>query len=213
MPRMRTGHAIGMEEVEVVELLAGADELDRLAGDGAHAERGAAAGVAVELGEDDAVDVDALLELLGGVDRVLTGHGVDDEQDVVRLDLARMRTSSSMSSSSMCSRPAVSMIATSPFWRANSTPSRGDLDRVDVGAGRVDGHVDALGQRDELVDGRRPVHVGGDQHRMLAVLLAGTWPAWRRRSSCRNPAGRPCRMIVGGWPLNASLSRRRPSAP
>ena len=53
------GHAVGVEDVEVVELLAGADELDGLAGDGADAERGAAAGVAVELGEHDAVEVDA----------------------------------------------------------------------------------------------------------------------------------------------------------
>ena len=46
-----------------------------------------------------------------------------------------------------------------------------DVDRVDVGAGRVDRHADALGQRDELVDGGRTVDVGGDQHRALAVLL------------------------------------------
>ncbi len=61
-------------------------ELDRLAGDGAHRQRGAAAGVAVELGEDDAVEVDRCCELLGDVDGVLAGHGVDHQQDVVRLD-------------------------------------------------------------------------------------------------------------------------------
>ena len=49
-------------------------------------QRGAAAGVAVELGHHDAVEVDGLGELLGDVDRVLAGHRVDDEQDVVRLD-------------------------------------------------------------------------------------------------------------------------------
>ena len=44
-------------------------------------QRGAAAGVAVELGHEDAVEVDGLGELLGDVDRVLAGHRVDDEQD------------------------------------------------------------------------------------------------------------------------------------
>ena len=47
---------------------------------------GAAAGVAVELGQDDAVEVDLAVEGLGGVDGVLAGHGVDDQQHVVRLD-------------------------------------------------------------------------------------------------------------------------------
>ena len=49
-------------------------------------ERGAAAGVAVELGEDHAVELRDLGELLGDVDGVLAGHGVDDEQHDVRLD-------------------------------------------------------------------------------------------------------------------------------
>jgi hypothetical protein len=53
-----------------------------------HAERRAAAGVGVELGQDDAVDLEALVERLGGVDRVLPGHRVDDEEDLVRAGAA-----------------------------------------------------------------------------------------------------------------------------
>ena len=60
-----------------------------LAGDLLDRERGAAAGVAVELGEDDAVELQRLVEGLGHGDGVLTGHGVDDEERVVRLDDAR----------------------------------------------------------------------------------------------------------------------------
>ena len=52
-------HAVGVEGLERLELLAHADEEDRRPGDGADRERGAAAGVAVELGEDDAVDLRA----------------------------------------------------------------------------------------------------------------------------------------------------------
>ena len=47
------GHALGVEDLERVELLAGRGEHDRAAGDALHRERGAAAGVAVELGEDE----------------------------------------------------------------------------------------------------------------------------------------------------------------
>ncbi len=71
-----------MEDVELVELLAERGELDRLAGDRLDGERRAAAGVAVELREDDAVEVDVLGEGLGDVDRVLAGHRVEHEQDV-----------------------------------------------------------------------------------------------------------------------------------
>jgi hypothetical protein len=67
----------GVEALEVAELLAGRREDDRLAGDRVDAQRGAAAGVAVELGHDHAVEVDGCAELLGDVDRVLTGHRVD----------------------------------------------------------------------------------------------------------------------------------------
>jgi hypothetical protein len=46
------GHPLGVEKLEVLGFLAGATEADRHLGDAADGERGAAAGVAVELGED-----------------------------------------------------------------------------------------------------------------------------------------------------------------
>ena len=56
------GDARGIELLQRVELFAGADQLDRLAGDRAHRERGAAAAVAVDAGEHDAGEADALVE-------------------------------------------------------------------------------------------------------------------------------------------------------
>ena len=56
-------------------------------GDLAHRKRGTAAGVAVELGQDHAVELERLVERLGRGDGVLAGHGVADEEDLVRLDL------------------------------------------------------------------------------------------------------------------------------
>src|SRR3954452_12107750 len=79
-------HPLRVEALELVELLAHAREQDRLARDRLDAQRGAAAGVAVELAHQHAVELDGLGELLGDVDGVLAGHRVDDEQDVVRLD-------------------------------------------------------------------------------------------------------------------------------
>ena len=58
------GDARGVEFLQRVHLLAGADQLDRLAGDGAHGKRRAAAAVAVDAGQHDAGDADALVEAL-----------------------------------------------------------------------------------------------------------------------------------------------------
>src|SRR4051795_11105845 len=85
-PEDPLGHAVGVEALEVLELLARGGEEDRLAGDGLDRQRRAAAGVAVELGEDHAVELRRLGELLGDVDGVLAGHGVEHEQDVRRPD-------------------------------------------------------------------------------------------------------------------------------
>ncbi len=78
------GDALRMELLQRVDLLAGADELDRLAGDGAHRQRRAAAAVAVHAGQHDAGDAEALVEGARRVDRVLAGQRVGDEQHLVR---------------------------------------------------------------------------------------------------------------------------------
>ena len=80
------GHPIGVEDVEVVELLTVGREHDRRPVTPRDRERGTTAGVAVELGEHDAVEADALLEGLRGGDRVLADHRVDDEEDLVGVD-------------------------------------------------------------------------------------------------------------------------------
>ena len=77
-----------------VDLLAGAHELDRLAGDGAHGQCGAAAAIAVDAGEHDAGERQALIEIAREIDGVLAGQRVGDEQRLMRLgdtrDLRRL---------------------------------------------------------------------------------------------------------------------------
>ena len=89
-------------------------QLDRPAGDGAHGERRAAAPVAVDAGEHDAGDADALVEGARHVHGVLAGQGVGDEQDLVRVGVPRFISGISIiSGSSTWVRPAVSSITTS----------------------------------------------------------------------------------------------------
>src|SRR6185437_9501782 len=80
------GDGARAEVLERVELFAGADELDRLAGRGAHRERRAAAAIAVDAAQDDAGDVDALVERARQVHGILAGERVGNEQDLVRID-------------------------------------------------------------------------------------------------------------------------------
>lgn len=82
------GEAVGVEGLEGIGFFADADELDGDAGDGADAEGGAAAGVAVHFREDEPGGADALVELFGGIDGILTGHSVGDEEDFLGLEEA-----------------------------------------------------------------------------------------------------------------------------
>ena len=88
------GDARRIEILDGVDLLAGAHELDRLAGDGAHGKCGAAASVAVDAGEHDAGERQALIEIAREIDRVLAGQRIGDEQRLMRLrdtsDLRRL---------------------------------------------------------------------------------------------------------------------------
>ena len=102
-----------MEVLQRVHLLADAEKLDRLAGHGAHRQRRAAAAVAVHAGQHDAGHADALVEVLGEIDRVLAGQRVGDEQDLVRPRGVRISAISAISASSICVRPAVSSSTTS----------------------------------------------------------------------------------------------------
>ena len=80
------GHAVGVEGFDHVQLFAGAHELDGLARHRPDRQRRAAAGVAVQLGQQHAVDAQRVVKGLGRVHRVLTGHGIHHQQDLVGLD-------------------------------------------------------------------------------------------------------------------------------
>ena len=78
------GDALGMKIIQRIHFFAGADQFDWLAGDGAHRQGRAAASVAVDAGQHDAGDADAVVETLGEIDGVLAGQGVGDQQDFMR---------------------------------------------------------------------------------------------------------------------------------
>ena len=162
-------------------------------------QRRAAAGVAVELGQDHAVDGQRLVERLGHADRVLTGHRVDDEERVVR---GRRRRRScrtcSIISASIGRRPAVSTMSTSrPSRRASARPLAAVIDRV-AGLGEHR-HVDLAAERAQLLDGGGALEVGADEQRVGGPGL--------------EPAGQlgRVRRLAGALQTGHQHDRRRPA--
>ena len=82
--KQRFHEAPAVEELQVVDLFADADVFDRQVQFAGDREHDTAFGGAVELGHDEAGDVDELRELAGLLHGVLAGGAVEHEQDFVR---------------------------------------------------------------------------------------------------------------------------------
>ena len=166
------GEAIGVERLQAVGALAGADEADRQAGDAADAERRATTGVAVHLGQHQSGDRQPMVERLGHLHGLLAGHGVDDQQrlgwrhragDAHQLVHHRL----------VHVQPAGGVEQHDVHARAGGPPPRRSA-RPPAPACRPG----ACGPRsptwspscDQLVDRGRAVDVGGHEQRLAAVL-------------------------------------------
>ena len=159
-----------MENLQVVQLFAGTRKLDRLAGDRSDRERRTSAGVAVELGKDDAVDAERLVEFFSYIDRVLTGHRVDDEQDLVRvnfifdiLQLLHQLFVDVQAAGGVEDNDVVAVV----FGMLDRV--FGDLHRAD-GSHLKDGGVHLCADHLQLLNRGRTVDVAGDQQRAASLL-------------------------------------------
>ena len=75
-----------MEDVKGLHLLTCADKLDRLSDYCLDRECGTTAGVTVHLGEDNAVEIEAVVECFSGLYCVLSCHCIDNEECLCRID-------------------------------------------------------------------------------------------------------------------------------
>ena len=160
-----------MEHVQRLHLLAGGDELDGLADDGLDGQGRAAAGVAVHLGEDDAVEVQAVVEGLRRLHGVLAGHRVHDEQRLRGLDglvqggnLVHQLLVHGQAAGGIDDDHAVAL----GFRLADGV--LGDLDRILLAVLGVHRHADALAQHLQLLDGGGTERVAGREEHLHAAL-------------------------------------------
>ena len=137
-------------------------------------QRRAAAGVAVELGEHDAGEADAVLEGLRGDDGVLADHRVDDEQDLVGLhgvaDVGGLLHHLGVDAEAAGGVDDDDVVAASA-GRARAACGR-RVDRVADAAARVGREdVDAglLADDLQLLDGVGALEVAGDEQRRVAL--------------------------------------------
>ena len=162
------GHPVGEEDLEVLGLLAGAGEPDLLAGGASQGERGAASSVAVELGQDHAVEADRREK----ASPTFTASWPVIESATSSVSVtgtaAFSRFSSSISSPSTWRRPAVSRITTSLPRRCASLIAAAAMSSTLPCAG-VEGDLLALGEGAQLVDGGGAPQVEGGQERAVAV--------------------------------------------
>ena len=160
-----------MEFLDLIDLLARRDDLDRHASDGTHRERRATARIAIELRQDQTVEGDRGLEVLRRHDRVLAGHAVEHEQRVGRAN--RVADLDEFAHQVLINRQAASGVddddIATLLLGLLDTPLR-DLDRVHVGATLVDGYTGLRADGDELLDCGRAIDVAGHQRGLLALL-------------------------------------------
>ncbi len=160
-----------MEDLERIGLLAGAQELDRDAGDCRDREGRAATGVAVDLGQDQPADRDGGDERLGDRDRFLAGHGIDDEERLDRVDgrvdrgdLGHQRLVDGQAAGGVEDDHVADLAPGRIHPAADDVHDRGADGRA------VDRDVEALAQRLELVGGGGPIRIRGDEERAATEL-------------------------------------------
>ena len=184
------GHAVGVEQVEVLETLTSAGEHDRLADDTLDRECGAAAGITVELGEDDAAEFERVVKGFRRRHGVLPDHGVDDQERVVRLDrrgdIPDLLHEVSVDGEAACGVDDADVAA-----------ETAGLLQAGLGARhRVRGlaehrHPGLLAEDTQLLDRSGALQVGADQQRIATLLLPPEGELGRVRRPCRSPADRP----------------------
>ena len=165
------GHALGPKLDELVDGFTDTCEENWRAGDFEHADRRTAAGITVELGQDDAGELQLLVEVLRRLDRVLTDHGVDDQIDVLGRDRA-LDGSELLHQLVIDGESSGGVVDDDVALESLGLGLGGgaDVDRRLVGD--VENRdVDLLGQHPELLHSGRSLHVGGDEERLLLLLV------------------------------------------
>ena len=161
-----------MEHIDSLHLLARTHKLDRLGDDSAYRQGSTTAGVTVQLGQHHTVEVQTVVELLGGVDCILTRHRVDHKERLVGLNsllqgcylihhlLIDGQTTGSIDDD---------YIIVLGLGLTNSM--LGNLNHILVVRLAIDWNAYRLAHHVQLLDSSRTVDVAGHQQRTLVLTI------------------------------------------
>ena len=159
-----------MEHIQIIQLFASALKLDGLAGNGQHGKRCTAAGIAIGLGEDDAIHAHRLVEGLSHVDGILTGHGVHHQQGLVHgnggLDVHQLLHQHFIDLQAACGIQNHDVVAVVLGVCQRLT---GDLRRLCAGQGEHR-RTGLFAHHLQLVNSSGAVDIAGHQHGAAALL-------------------------------------------
>src|SRR5215469_18693006 len=74
-----------MKQFKSLELLSSPGKEDGSAGNSTYRQGSTTAGITVQLGQNDAGQLQAFMETLRHIDRILACHGIGNQNDIVRL--------------------------------------------------------------------------------------------------------------------------------
>jgi len=156
-----------MEHLEVVDALPYPGELDGGAGHLPRRDGGATPGITVQFGEDQAGDIGLIQEPACHVDGILAGHRIQHEQHLVGVGHLADRRQFLHQVFIYLQPPRgvdddrIEPVRTRPFDGRLDHPGSS---RPPV---RVHGYAYRSAQRLQLINGSRPLQVGGHQQRVL----------------------------------------------
>ena len=166
------GHTVGVEQLDHVQLFTGTHKLDGLAGGGLNGECRTAAGITVELGEQYAINAQRLVKGRRRIDGILTGHGIDHQQNLMGLhrcldglQLVHQRLVHMQAACGIQKHHVVAVV-TGIFQGFLGNMYRLILSHL------KDRDVQLLADHLQLRDRSGTVHVAGNQQRAFAELAA-----------------------------------------
>ena len=166
------GHPLGVERLQRLHLLAGADEFDRRAAHLADREGGATPGVAVHLGEHGPGDAHLLMERAGEFSGLLADHRIHHQQHLIGCHgAADPHHLLHHRGVDLEAAGGVNDHRVEAFLAALGQARFSDRFGLGIGAEAEHLHIDLLAQRLQLIDGRGPVGVGGHQQRFAPLLF------------------------------------------
>ena len=166
------GHPFGMERLQGLHLLAGADELDRLTAHLADRKGGTTAGITIKLGEHRSGDAHLVVEGAGEFGRFLTDHRIHHQQHLIGLH-------SGADPHHLLHHLGVDLEATGgvdqervePFLLRLGQTSGRNVFRFGLSTEAEHLHIDLSTERFQLLDGGWSVNVGAHHQGSSPLIL------------------------------------------